>query len=788
MMNWFILFSSILLLSCSGIDENPSLERIPTLILREGEVRGFDLAKYKKDSSINISMVESRDLNLRLVSGSDSLYIESTPKTPSLTKIHCIANDIPHDILVVTKPLVKHTFTFLPESSSQLVVVMGGFNDWSRTALPLHDADGDGILERIVYLKPERHEYKFVVDGQELIDPDNPIFISNNIGGWNSILDLSSHKKPPGGQWIKSSTNGPRLYFNFVYPSDGALPIDVFVLFNNRVLHNDDFDPKPDGSLMVNISKCENGLLRITGIDTEGRAITENHTIIKNGKPLHPSDLPHDWHFAVLYNLMVDRFLDGNHGNTQRADAENLHPLANFHGGDFAGIIQKLEEGYFSDLGITSIWLSPVQLQPERAYTEWIPPNRKFTGYHGYWPIAPRTIDPRYGTDTELKTLVNLAHQKGIKVILDFVSNHVHQEHPYVSEHRDWFGKVKMDDGSMNIRNWSEETRLTTWFDEFIPSFDYLSAPEAIDQVVNDACWWLDTYNLDGFRQDAVKHVPHSFWKKLTSQMKICFPEKHVYQIGETFGSDELILDYVNPAELDAQFNFGIYFNARGPFASEEADFSFLSNVMIENFKTYQPVNLMGNITSNHDQLRFIGLADGQVSFSDNGTERTFSDPPKPVIHISSYDKLVAFHAFNISIPGIPVVYYGEEIGLMGSGDPGNRRPMRFNEKTTKHERKLHKRFSEINKLRAMYPSLALGDFRLLTVDKSIMVYEKIYFDEIVLVAFNHSAKQQTVSFKNSSSVTKWVGINNQYNTTVDDSLTMLGLPPYSYGFFKGTR
>jgi glycosidase len=118
----------------------------------------------------------------------------------------------------------------------------------------------------------------------------------------------------------------------------------------------------------------------------------------------------------------------------------------------------------------------------------------------------------------------------------------------------------------------------------------------------------------------------------------------------------------------------------------------------------------MGNITSSHDQLRFIGIADGQVFFSDNGTERTFSNPPSAVKHKSSYSKLANFHAFNISIPGIPVVYYGEEIGLMGSGDPGNRRPMRFGADISQNERKLFAEISQLNKLRSKYPSLALGD------------------------------------------------------------------------------
>ena len=225
---------------------------------------------------------------------------------------------------------------------------------------------------------------------------------------------------------------------------------------------------------------------------------------------------------------MVDRFRDGDSSNNKPIHDPKLHELANFMGGDFAGIQQKLDEGYFKDLGVNTLWISPIQKQPDSSWVEWIPPNRTFSGYHGYWPIEPRKIDPRFGKSEEFHSIVKSAHQTGTKVILDFVSNHVHQDHPYLRDHKNWFGTVNLPDGRLNIRQWDGDTRLTTWFDEFIPSFDFPSAPVAINQVVKDAMWWMGEYDLDGFRQDAVKHVPHSFWKSLTRSAKIRFPEKNI--------------------------------------------------------------------------------------------------------------------------------------------------------------------------------------------------------------------------------------------------------------------
>ena len=619
-----------------------------------------------------------------------------------------------------------------------------------------------------------------MVDGIEEIDPENPVFISNNIGGWNSILDLRDQNITEPGMLVKNHHKGNWLHFEYLPSNDGASPQDWIILLDNKELHPDIFDLLSGGGVKVNISGVKEGLLRIFGRDSKGRMIPENQTIIRNAEPL--SSNSDDWHFAIIYNIMVDRFRDGDSSNNKPIHDPKLHELANFMGGDFAGIQQKLDEGYFKDLGVNTLWISPIQKQPDSSWVEWVPPNRTFSGYHGYWPIEPRKIDPRFGKSEEFQSIVKAAHQTGTKVILDFVSNHVHQDHPYLRDHKNWFGTVNLPDGRLNIRQWDGDTRLTTWFDEFIPSFDFPSAPVAINQVVEDAMWWMGEYDLDGFRQDAVKHVPHSFWKSLTRSAKIRFPEKNIYQIGETFGSDELIVSYVNPAELDAQFNFSIYFNSRGVFSSDQPNFSDLGDVIAENRSTFGPIHLMGNITSSHDQLRFSGYADGQIEFSDNGTARSFDDPVGKIRHISTYSKMANFHAFNITQPGIPIIYYGEEIALMGEGDPGNRRMMRFN--ISDNEMELKKTFSVLNGLRTEYSSLALGDQIIMYNEGPILVLLKKYFNEMILIAFNNSQDSKTIEIEfpfEKTLLTKLIGPGHY---EMNDKLIKLTINPLSHDFY----
>ena len=154
-------------------------------------------------------------------------------------------------------------------------------------------------------------------------------------------------------------------------------------------------------------------------------------------------------------------------------------------GGDFQGIINKFNEGYFDSLGITTLWISPVYDNTNHAFRESPKPHRWFSGYHGYWPIKPRSVEEEFGTMSNLKELVKIAHKHNVKILLDIVAHHVHQEHPYFKDHRDWFGHLKLPDGRLNLRMWDDH-RLTTWFEPFMPTFDFIDSKAAVNAVTDD--------------------------------------------------------------------------------------------------------------------------------------------------------------------------------------------------------------------------------------------------------------------------------------------------------------
>ena len=174
------------------------------------------------------------------------------------------------------------------------------------------------------------------------------------------------------------------------------------------------------------------------------------------------------------------------------------------------------------------------------------------------------------------------------------------------------------------------------------------------------------------------------------------------------------------------------------------------------------------------------------MTYVDNGTERAFSDPPEEVEHMSSYQKLANFTAFNFSIPGIPVVYYGEEIGLEGAGDPDNRRPMRFGKNLNMGESMLNAKVSSLAYLRQEYSALSIGDLYSVYSDGPVWAYFKVYFDEIILVAINQSDKNQSVSFDCPIPVKSWRRLKNDIPFSLSGTKTTVHLQPYSYGYFLG--
>jgi cyclomaltodextrinase / maltogenic alpha-amylase / neopullulanase len=446
----------------------------------------------------------------------------------------------------------------------------------------------------------------------------------------------------------------------------------------------------------------------------------------------------------MMYFLLVDRFFNGDFSNDRPEANPEIDIRANFHGGDLAGVLQQLEKGYFDSLGVNAIWLSPLAQNVEGAYREYPAPHRMFTAYHGYWPVSLNRPDTRFGSEEILKQLVDRSHEKDYKVLLDFVSNHMHEAAPLMANHPEWKTELDLPDGRKNIRLWDEQ-RLTTWFDTFLPSIDYSNAA-AVETVTDSVVYWLEHYGLDGFRHDATKHIPEEYWRALTKKIrqKVERNGKKIYQIGETYGDRELIGSYVGSNMLDGQFDFSLFWDARSCFIEEQEPMTRLAESMQASLAQFGSHHRMGNITGNHDMPRFSSYAGGDLRFDEDAQKATW-ERTVGVGDSIAYRRMAMMAAFIYTVPGVPVIYYGDEIGMPGAADPDNRRPMKF-EGLNPSEQGLLNQFKELADLRKSNIALLYGDVKIIEACQKLLVYERSYFNQKITVVLNKDDKKREIT------------------------------------------
>ncbi|MCD4773711.1 MAG: hypothetical protein K8R41_10060 [Bacteroidales bacterium] len=703
---------------------------------------------YLEDYFVDISKIESVKLNGKTVSLSEDnkkAIIKSEESFPRLMEMEVIVNGIPYQILCKKSEKINKPISFDPIGKKyKKVRIAGEMNGWNPAAGNLEFKDG--IWQTSMYLSPGKYQYKLVLDKDWIIDPANSDSIDNNAGAYNSVLSVGKDMTEFLPKLFTKEIEGNEIELGFENEAK-----EFFVFWQNYRLPDEFFEIDDDEIKILipeNAKDFERSYLRVFAYNEHG---ISNDILVPLNKGKVITDVNElsrtDHQTLILYNAFVDRFYDGKKGNNKPVNDPEILPKANYFGGDIVGITKKIKDGYFTDLGINTVWVSPIIQNPEGAYGLWLEPRSKFSGYHGYWPISFTKIDYRFGNADEFKELVKEAHAKNLNVLLDFVANHIHENHPYYKTHPDCATNLYLPDGSLNTERWDEH-RLTTWFDIFLPTLD-LSKPEIVEMLTDSAVFWIKEYDLDGFRHDATKHVPELFWRTLTKKLKqqIIIPEnKPLYQIGETYGCPELISSYVNSGELDGQFDFNVYDNAVAVFARKNESFKRLNNSILQSFKYYGNHNLMGYITGNQDRARFISYAGGELSF-DEDTKLAGWTREIGVGDTKAYKQLSALTAFLMTIPGVPVIYFGDEIGDPGGNDPDNRRMMRFTD-LNENEKLVKATTKKLIDIRKKNLSITFGEFIPLITGDKIYVYARTYFDEITVVVFCKDKSIKNIKIK----------------------------------------
>jgi glycosidase len=446
-----------------------------------------------------------------------------------------------------------------------------------------------------------------------------------------------------------------------------------------------------------------------------------------------------DWRDAIMYFVVVDRFADGSPANN--APVPGVEYPGQYQGGDWIGLRAKIDAGYFNDLGINTLWITSPIDNADGANPG--SDGHIYSGYHGYWPSQLDLPESKLGTEDELRAMVDAAHAHGIQVLIDYVMNHVHADSPVYAQHPDWFwpndnghgGNCICGDGC----SWDTD-RLRCWFDPFLPDFNF-TIGDARKFSVDNALAWAKRIGVDGFRLDAVKHIETSWLTDVRARVdaEVAWDQRF-YMVGETFdGNRDLIKSFVNPGTmLDGQFDFPLRGQVLSTLLRRDGQMSDLTNFLASNDGYYGSGSVMSTFLGNHDVPRSIELALDQPMFGawDGGKNLAWSGQPSLPTSSNPFQRVAVAYALLMTSPGIPMVYYGDEYGMPGAGDPDNRRFMQWTGYSS-DQQWLHDRIAGLAKARAQHVALRRGTRTMLNVGFDTAVYKMEASGDTVFVVLN---------------------------------------------------
>lgn len=424
-----------------------------------------------------------------------------------------------------------------------------------------------------------------------------------------------------------------------------------------------------------------------------------------------------DFSTDVVYQIVTDRFVDGDKSNNPQGNIFDKANNRKYHGGDWAGIIQKINDGYFTDMGISALWISsPV----ENIMT--VDPSNNSASYHGYWGKDFFRTNSAFGNFEDFKKLIKAAHCNNIKIVIDFAPNHtstaelkgvVFPEDGALYRDGKLVGKFSNDkEGIFNHESWTDYSSLENGiYHSMYGLADLNQMNFKVDSYMKDAIdKWLNL-GVDGIRVDAVKHMPQGWQKNWLSSIY----EKHnVFVFGEWFNggtqNDPEMTNFANNSGMSL-LDFRYANAVRNSIGNKSISMKDMYQVMVDTKSDYDEVKDQVTFIDNHDMSRFM-------SYSKNDSEAVNR----------AYVTLLTSR-------GVPTIYYGSEQYMTGESDPDNRADMvSFNKNS-----KAYQIIGKLSKLRKCNKALAYGESKERWVNDDVLIYERKFGDSVVMTAINRN-------------------------------------------------
>jgi glycosidase len=647
-------------------------------------------------------------------------------------------------------------------SQAKNVYVVDDFCCWFPGAQPMQNEEGQWKFAIPLY--EGEYRYAFIIDGYKwLIDPDNPRKAKNPYGMNCSLFEVDKDMLE-----TPTAKMDDKIFLRALYHDQTPRYLDIdqkYAHFKFRAKKND----VTTATLIVREQKKSERKMELprTWEDKyfeyfeclvqikqyplryffevkDGNAIAyfsssgasynkeDAQEFVLTEEHVNIFQVPEWVKGAVFYQIFPDRFFNGD----KRNDPPNVASWGdkpkrnNFFGGDIQGIIQKLD--YIENLGVNAIYLTPIFSSIS---------NHKYDIYDYF------NVDPHFGDNETLKKLVDEAHERGIKVILDAVFHHTSDrfwafkdilKNQEKSKYVKWYFVRKFPVKKRKLlkmllrlplpkKLW-HMLKFTLLPDyetfagvPFMPKLNLLN-PETAEYFMKVAEFWVREYNIDGWRFDVAFGIPFKFWKELRARLKQI--RSDLYLLGEFGNGNPDPSAWVNLETFDAVMNY--------PLRSIILDFAVFENIDVEEFHRrlmelmgklpHKAVYSMYNLVGSHDTPRLLTICNGDIKKA----------------------KLATF--LQMTLPGAPAIYYGDEIGLQGGSDPDCRRTMEWN--SEKWNVELIEYIKKLIRIRKEQPALARGEMEVILKDTTehIYVFKRKIGNDQAIVCINNGTSAKVIN------------------------------------------
>ena len=680
------------------------------------------------------------------------------------------------------------------------VFLAGSFNDWNDSKTRMNDSDGDGTYSVTLLLSEGEYQYKFVVDGDWKADPNNADTTDDGFGGQNSILRVDS-----SFDTIDIELGDGRIYSDDLEPVfdySTCNPVDPTTVDITAKAHLEDIE---EMSLVYTLSGGKEKRLAMNEVERDAsfqyyRARVElpaadaqlSYVVAyKDGDTTEffgrtgmseSADAPRfvydptqfrpfftpEWaKDGIIYQIFPERFANGDRGNdpdfrekmydgarelpaSGKINGEYFHLVEDwydvagltkspyrtdgkpdyfsFYGGDIEGIRQKID--YLHDLGITVIYFNPL--------------NQGMSN-HKYDPVDYQKIDPHFGTADEFKQFVKECHEHGIRIVVDMAFNHTGNWHfafrdavengpqsPYykwyefhrwpLPRSRDfkaadyydcWWGFGLHPNLNFDLTRSNANENNIDDISKADPNMD------VVNYVLKTADVWLGEFDIDGFRLDVPNEVPFWFWKLFRERCNSI--KEDVWLVGEIWGNAGR---WIGPDCFDSTMNYKFF---RDPvmdfFGKGTIDAATFDARLSPGRFQYPPqsVAVMMNLMDSHDTIRFLTTA-------------------------KDVRRLMLGAMFGMSYVGMPHIWYGNEVGMVGGKDPDCRRPMDWRYEGDPRKQALRDYYGRITRLRRDNKVLSRGSFTTLAATGKTLVTARELDGKLAVSLFNTGGSPVTVT------------------------------------------